>query len=335
DYNGGFVLPMAIDQDLVIAARPRPDRVVRVFSETEAEFSLDTLERGSGWAEYLKGVAVALGADRLVGWEGVIASDLAVGAGLSSSAAIELATARVFAEFSDLEWDPTAMAQVGQQAENEWVGMSSGIMDQLICATGRAGHARLIDCRDLSGIDVPLIPDVSIVLLDTGTRRTLLGSEYNDRRSDCEAAATELGIDLLRDATIDDVDTLDGRQKARARHVVGENNRTEAAARALADGDATTLGSLMNASHASLRDDFEVSSVELDTMARLAQGTAGCFGARQTGGGFAGSCVALVTDAGLPSFIDQVPAAYRAETGETGSAQVVAAVDGVTARWLA
>lgn len=338
DYNGGFVLPMAIDQDLVIAARPRSDGVVRVSSEAEMDevaFSLDAVERGTGWAEYLKGVAVALGSDRLVGWDGSIASDLAVGAGLSSSAALELATARVFAEFSDLGWDPTAMARVGQQAENEWVGMSSGIMDQLICSTGRAGHARLIDCRDLSGIDVPLIPGVSIVLLDTGTRRTLLGSEYNDRRADCEAAAAELGIDFLREAAPEDVAGLDGRRQARARHVVGENARTEAAARAMADGDAATVGRLMNESHASLRDDFEVSSGELDTMARLAQAAAGCLGARQTGGGFAGSCVALVEDTAIPSFIESVTAQYQAAIAETGLAQVVEAVDGVTARWPA
>jgi galactokinase len=338
DYNGGFVLPMAIDQDLVVAAAPRADRTIRVASESEegrAEFSLDSIERGRGWGEYLKGVAVALGADSLGGWDGAIASDLAVGAGLSSSAAIELATARVFANLSDLEWDPTEMALVGQRAENGWVGMNSGVMDQLICATGRAGHARLIDCRDLSGVDVPLIPGVSIVLLDTGTRRTLLGSEYNDRRADCETAAAELGVDLLRDATIEDVDILTGRLKARARHVIGENARTEAAARAMADENAVALGALMNESHASLRDDFEVSSVELDVMARLAQATAGCLGARQTGGGFAGSCVALVEDTAIPSFIDSVTTEYRADTGETGSAQVVEAVDGVTARWMA
>jgi galactokinase len=338
DYNGGFVLPMAIDQDLVIAAMPRPDRVVRVSSETEAdwtEFSLDAVEHGAGWAEYVKGVAVALGPDQVIGWDGVIASDLAVGAGLSSSAAIELATARVFAEFSDLLWDPTEMARIGQQAENEWVGMSSGIMDQLICSTGRAGHARLLDCRDLSGTDVPLVSGVSVVLLDTGTRRTLLGSEYNDRRADCEAAAAQLGIDLLRDATPDDVEALDGRLKARARHVIGENGRTEAAAQAMTEKDAATLGALLNESHASLRDDFEVSSAELDAMASIAQAAAGCLGARQTGGGFAGSCVALVEDTAIRSFIDRVTAEYQAETGETGSAQVVEAVDGVTARWMA
>ncbi|MBT8165037.1 MAG: galactokinase [Acidimicrobiia bacterium] len=337
DYNGGFVLPMAIDHELAIAARPRPDRIVRVHSETEVdgtEFALDTVARGTGWAEYLKGVAVALGTDRVVGWDGAIASDLAIGAGLSSSAAIELATARIFAELSGLAWDPAEMARIGQQAENEWVGMSSGIMDQLICSTGRAGHARLIDCRDLSGIDVPLIPGVAVILLDTGTRRTLLGSEYNDRRADCEAAAAELGVELLRDARIEDVDSLDGRRRARARHVITENQRTEAAARAMADRDAAALGVLMNASHASLRDDFEVSSPELDAMARTAQAATGCFGARQTGGGFAGSCVALVDDAAVAAFVESVTRDYSAATGKSGSAQVVAAVDGVTVRSL-
>jgi len=339
DYNGGFVLPMAINIDLVIAARPRDDREVRVVSESQADaatFSLDSFERGAGWAEYIKGLAAELSGRPLVGWDGAIASDLADGAGLSSSAALELATARVFAEVSGLAWDPTEMALIGQRAENNWVGMNSGVMDQLICATGRAGHARLIDCRDLSGTDVPLIDGTAVVLLDTGTRRTLVDSEYNARRSDCETAAQALGVEFLRDTTLEMVAEagLEERLARRARHVVGENRRTVAAAAALEAGDAATLGALMNESHASLRDDFEVSSSALDAMARIARSMPGCFGARQTGGGFAGSCVALVDAAAAAAFGDEVAAGYQTETGKTGSARTVKAVDGVEASWM-
>lgn len=336
DYNGGFVLPMAIDADLVIAARPRSDRRVQVTSEDQAdpvEFSLDAISPGTGWGEYVKGVGAQLAPEALVGWEGAIASDLARGAGLSSSAALELATARVFSECSGLAWDPAAMALVGQRAENEWVGMNSGIMDQLICATGRAGHARLIDCRDLSGVDVSLIPTAAVVVLDTGTRRSLLGSEYNDRRSDCEAAAHSLGVDLLRETTLHDVARLPEPLRARARHVVGENLRTTEAAAALQAGDADTVGRLMTESHSSLRDDFEVSSPALDAMAQIAQRSPGCFGARQTGGGFAGSCVAMIDREATTVFVERVITEYEEQTGSRGTARVVSAADGVEARW--
>lgn len=339
DYNGGFVLPMAIDSDLVIAARSRDDRRVRAVSESQADsadFSIDSLSPASGWVEYLKGVAAALAEHPLMGWDGAIASDVPDGAGLSSSAAIELATARLFAEFSAIPWRPTEMALAGQRAENHWVGINSGVMDQLICATGRAGHARLIDCRDLTGIEVPLIPEVAVVLLDTGTRRSLIGSGYDDRRTDCEAAARSLGVELLRDATLDEVTRagMDEQLLRRARHVITENDRTINAARALESHDATTVGRLMNESHASLRDDFEVSSPALDAMALMAQAAPDCFGARQTGGGFAGSCVALVDREAVPAFGERVIAEYERETGHTGSAKVVAAADGVQARWI-
>lgn len=332
DYNDGFVLPMAIDSDLVIALRPREDRRVRVVSEsqsTAADFHLDTLTRGRGWAEYLKGVAAQLDDGSLPGWEGAIASDLTDGAGLSSSAAIEIAVALVFATLSGIGWDPTAMAQVGQQAENEWVGMNSGIMDQLICATGRAGHARLIDCRDLIGSYVPIPDGVSVILLDTSTRRKLVESAYNDRRRSCEAAARSLGLASLRDATLSHMTPdLPPGLLERARHVVTENTRTVAAADALAGGDPTIVGRLMNESHASLRDDFDVSSPALDAMAQAAQQAPGCFGARQTGGGFAGSCVALVDSDRVEAFISAALATYAYQTTYTGAAALCRAADG-------
>jgi galactokinase len=332
DYNGGFVLPMAIDTDLVIAARPRDDKRVRVSSESQddpADFTLDHLVRGEGWAEYLKGVASQLDARTLAGWDGAIASDLADGAGLSSSAAIEIATARVFAETSGLEWDPTAMARVAQRGDNEWVGINSGIMDQLICATAREGHARLIDCRDLTGTHVPIPPGAAVVILDTTTRRRLLDSAYNDRRTACEAAARYLGVEQLRDARPDQVTTdMPPELYIRARHVVEENARTLAAAEAFTAGDLAEVGRLMNESHESLRDLFEVSSPALDAMAQAAQAAPGCFGARQMGGGFAGSCVALVEAEQLTEFTAVALAGYTRSTTYTGTATACRAAAG-------
>ena len=334
DYNNGFVLPMAIDADVVIAARPRPDLRVRAASESHpglVEFSLDALTREEGWGEYLKGVAHALDPGSLRGWEGVVVSDLPASAGLSSSAALELAAARVFAELADRGWDPVAMALAGQRAENDWVGMNSGIMDQLISATGRAGHARLIDCRDLTGEDVPLPDQAAIVVLDTGTRRHLLDSPYNDRRAACEQAAHRLGVQSLREVDAATVTSshLPTELERRARHVVSENDRTTRTAHALTDGDLTSAGELMNASHTSLRDDFEVSSPALDAMAQSARTAPGCFGARQTGGGFAGSCVALVAIEAVDAFSHQTLDAYSRTTGHAGSARLCRAVDGV------
>ena len=334
DYNGGFVLPMTIDADLVIAARPRSDRTVNAVSESRPEsahFELTALSVEGGWPEYLKGVAAMLDTDRLIGWDGAIASDLPDGAGLSSSAAIELAAAKVFAELSGLTWEPKAMALISQRAENEWVGMNSGIMDQLICATGRAGHARLIDCQELTGTDIALPDDAEVVMLDTGTRRQLLESAYGDRRADCEEAARDLGVEYLSQIALGDLTpaSLSPRLHSRARHVVSENLRTQQAATALAAGDSETVGRLMNESHASLRDDFEVSSPALDLMARTAQEVPGCFGARQTGGGFAGSCVALVEAGTTAKFMAQVLERYQQSAESIGTARVCRAVDGV------
>ncbi len=333
DYNDGFVLPMAIDADLVIAARPRSDARVHAVSESQqapADFELGSLTRDIGWGEYLKGVASALGPGGLVGWDGAIASDIADGAGLSSSAALELATARVFASTSGIAWDRDAMALVGHRAENDWVGMNSGIMDQLICATARAGYARLIDCRHLTGPHVAIPERAVVMLLDTATRRQLIESQYNDRRASCEAAARQLGVGHLRDATLETLETgvLSPRLLARARHVIAENQRTVSAASALAAGELRMFGGLMNQSHDSLRDDFEVSSSALDAMALAAREAPGCFGARQTGGGFAGSCVALVDAERVEAFSQATLAGYNRETGNTGKVTVCRAADG-------
>ena len=338
DYNDGFVLPMAIDRATWIALRPRADgRVVATsldFEETR-DFALDALQTGvAHWSEYLKGVAWALiqAGHALRGWEGTLAGDVPIGAGLSSSAALELATARAFAAISGLAWEPTVMARLSQRAENEWVGVNCGIMDQLISAAGKAGHALLMDCRSLETQAVPMPAGATVVVLDTATRRGLVDSAYNERRAQCEAAAKFFGMKALRDVSVEQFEAKSGQldviTRRRARHVVTENARTLQAAAAMRQGDAVTLGQLMNASHVSLRDDFEVSSAELNLMVECALKQAGCLGARMTGAGFGGCAVALVREADAHAFSTQVAADYRAATGLKPDIYVCAAADG-------
>jgi galactokinase len=325
DYNEGFVLPMAIDRAVWIALRVRADRdVVAVsldFAEEKA-FALDLLRReGKGWWEYLKGMAWALAeaGHRLAGWEGVLAGDVPIGAGLSSSAALEMAAARAFAAVSDPPWDPVEMAKLARRAENEWVGVGCGIMDPLIIGAGREGHATLIDCRSLEMRPAPLPPGTVVAVLDTSTRRELTGSAYNERRAQCEEAARGLGVKALRDVTWADLEARGGALSAvvrrRARHIVSENTRTLEAAAAMKAGDARRLGRLMNESHLSMRDDFEISTPALDAMVECAQAAAGCYGARMTGGGFGGCVVALVDEAAAPAFLEVVARRYRDRTG--------------------
>src|SRR5690349_1851933 len=247
DYNDGFVLPMAIDREVWIAVRPRDDRRVAVHSldfNEDASFALDDGgARKGGWVEYVRGVAWALEENGRPtrGWEGVAAGDVPVGAGLSSSAALELAAARTFAAASGVVWQPVAMARLAQRAVNELVGVNCGIMDQLISAAGAAGHALLIDCRTLE-TRLVLIPErAAVVVLDTGTRRGLVDSAYNERRSQCEQAAGFFGVPALRDidlATfIERQGELDPITRKRARHVVTENARTVQGAAILEQGD--------------------------------------------------------------------------------------------------
>jgi galactokinase len=338
DYNDGFVLPLAIERAVWIALRPRNDRAVRVWSadfDQWAELELDDLDHGSPeWSEYLRGTAWALdqAGHRVQGWEGTLGSDVPIGAGLSSSAALELATARAFAAVSGLAWDPTDMARLAQLAENEWVGVNCGIMDQMISASGRQDHAILIDCRSLETRPVPLPTGTVMVILDTATRRGLVGSAYNERRARCEAAASHFGVAALRDVTPEQLEAraaeLDETTSRRARHVVTENARTLAAAEAMVASDAERLGRLMDASHQSLRDDFEVSSQELDAMVEIARAQPGCRGARMTGAGFGGCAVALVDDRASARFVAGVSAAYRERTGLDSQIYVTGASPG-------
>jgi galactokinase len=347
DYNDGFVLPMAIERAAWVALAPRDDGVVRLLAEDLGEAGafdvadvLGGREEGDAggvqgaWLEYGRGVAWALqdAGVALRGFDGALASDVPVGAGLSSSAAVELALARAFFESSGFPWDPKRMARAMQRAENAWVGVQTGIMDQLVVASGVAGHALLIDCRDLGTRPVALPDGVRVVVLDTSTRRSLVGSAYDDRRRACERAAAHLGVRALRDADEATLDaargTLDDVAFRRARHVIRENARTLAAAEAMEGGDVAALGALMDESHVSLRDDYEVSSEALDAIVEIARSTDGCAGARMTGAGFGGCAVALVAASAEAAFVDAVQRAYAERTGHEARAYASRAAAG-------
>ncbi len=339
DYNDGFVFPLAIDRAAYIALCPRRDNRVRVISldmADEGEFALGALPQSAEtrWIDYIIGVAWALqrGGYPLQGWEGALAGDVPIGSGLSSSAALELAAARAFYCVSDFAWDAAQMAKIGRAAENEWLGIQTGIMDQMISAAGIEGRALLIDCRSLETAPAPLPDGTAIVILDTGTRRGLVDSAYNERRAQCEAAAAQFGLAALRDIGLaafqQRESELDDIIRRRARHVISENERTLQARDAMLAGDAARLGELMIASHISLRDDFEVSSPALDAIVDCANAEASCYGARMTGAGFGGCAVALVQAAHAEAFVQRVAVAYQAATGNTPALYVTRASAG-------
>jgi len=340
DYNDGFVLPMAINRAVYIALRPRQDMriIIRSLEQSHiTDFALDDIEHtNEGWSEYVKGMAFMLheAGYRLNGWEGVLSSDVPVGSGLSSSAALEMAVGCAFSALSRFPYDGVEMAKLGQKTENEWVGANTGIMDQMISANGRAGNALLIDCRDLSMQAIPLPEDTAVIIMDTMTRHSHTDSGYNDRRESCERAAAFFGASHLRDVTlnqfIENASELDYITRRRARHIITENQRVLDAAQAMKAGDAATLGTLMIASHDSLRDDFEVTNDALDTMAQIAQTQPGCFGARMTGGGFGGCAVALVEDDAAEAFALAVATQYEEETGLKPQVYICEASNGAT-----
>jgi galactokinase len=317
DYNDGFVLPMALPFEVVIAGEPRNDGRVVATSEgfEPAEFAIaDGVEQG-GWFTYVHGTAAMLidAGYPAAGWQGCLASDIPAGASLSSSAALEVASGLAFVTSAGGTIEANALARVGQRVENDVMGFPSGIMDQLASATSADGAASLIDCRDLSTTPVPLPAGVDVIIMDTGTRRELVDSEYAARRADCITAAATLSVAALRDATLDQVGALnDKRIRRRALHVISENTRTLDAAAAMRAGNTAELGRLMNESHASLRDDYDVSGPALDHIVAMAQNTDGCLGARMTGGGFAGAAVALVESASSQSFIAHITQSFEA-----------------------
>ncbi|MCU0466291.1 MAG: galactokinase [Anaerolineae bacterium] len=340
DYNDGFVLPMAIDRAAWVALRPTNSRRVHLHFidfDQSAEFDLDQLTRvDNAPVEYVKGVAAVLQSVDLTlsGWEGVIQGDIPIGAGLSSSAALEMAAIRAFEAVSGFTWDAPRMAKLGQRVENEWLGLQTGIMDQMISAAGQSGHALLIDCRSLDLKPAPLPPGTVAVVMDTSTRRQLVHGKYNERRQQCEAAAAHFGVKMLRDVSVEqfeaDSDALDDLTRRRARHVVTENARTLAAYDAMQQGDPRILGALMEASHESLRDDFEVSTDALNAIVTAAQRHPACYGARMTGAGFGGCAVALVMADKAESFAQFVEQMYTQQTGLTPALYVCQASEGAS-----
>jgi len=347
DYNDGFVLPMAIDRSVRVAVSGREDRVASIYSanfDESVSFEIDSLGEREGsirWHDYVKGVALEflkLGFD-IRGFNGLIWGDVPIGAGLSSSAAIEVATAHSLSLLNSVELEPTELAKLCRRAENLYVGVNCGIMDQFVSALGLREHALFLDCRDLSYSHVPLPRDeVSVVVCDSKVRRELAGSEYNIRRAQCAEGVKLLseflpGISSLRDVSYSDFlrysESLPGDVRRRCRHVITENERTREAAELLRAGEFHRFGELMNLSHESLRDDYEVSCMELDALVEAARASEGLLGARLTGAGFGGCTVNLVEPSLVESFCSSVSSRYEAETGIRPDIYVFSAQDGV------
>jgi len=333
DYNDGFVLPMAIDRRTFVAGRARSDRkfVARFVNLDEsAEFDLDQPgpPRRNNWRDYVEGTAQMLPAQGFTvgGADILLESNVPPGAGLSASAAMEVSVGLALTLLSGAsEPDRVKLALAGQAAEHAYAGTNSGIMDQYIAALGRKNHALLIDCRTLEPTLIPLeLGAVSVLVCDTRVKHELASSEYNTRRAECEEAvrvlATKLpGIKALRDVDIGSVrkylELLSPAVRKRTRHVVSENARTLVAADALRDGDLVFFGKLMIESHASLRDDFEVSCAELDLAVDVALSEPGVFGARMTGGGFGGCTVSLVENDALERVKAKIESEFQASFG--------------------
>ncbi len=322
---------MAIDRRIAVGFAPREDRVLRVhsvvFDET-LELSIDALAPpgGSEWFSYLVGVAWAMISSGLEvsGADLAVAGDVPLGAGLSSSSALVMATALALCESSGIPWFPVEMALLGHRVESDWVGIKGGVMDQFTAAMAREGHALLLDCRSLSYNLVHIPDEVAVVVMDTGAPRTLAGSAYNQRSASCRAAVAALkdadpAIHALRDVDLEFLLANRGRMDEttyrRARHVVEENARPREMADALAEGDLVYAGRLMDESHFSLRNLYEVSSFELDLFTELAREHPTCYGARLTGAGFGGCAIALVSTAGVEDFMEKTLSRYRSKVG--------------------
>jgi len=340
DYNEGYVMPLAINYAVWIAFSQITEPEVRLHSidfDQSVIISINNeLTKGEGWSEYLKGLINIYKHSKfkIFGWKGVIAGDVPIGAGLSSSAALTLALSRVFAKVSKLDWNPIQMAKICQLAENQWVGVNCGIMDQMISASGQEDHVTLIDCRSLKTTPVPLPEEVRVVILDTCTRRGLVGSAYNERRKQCESVASYFGKNTLRDVSyiqLNEAKTkIDPIIFKRARHVVKENERVLDCAESLRLGNLDHVGKLMNSSHKSLRDDFEVSSDALDLIVESALKAPGCYGARMTGAGFGGCAVALVETKKTEVFVKKVLDSYQTSSGKKALLYVCKASNGTS-----
>ena len=350
DYNDGFVLPAATDSATYVAFDASESQQVNLWADDyqeQIQFSLADLPHkvaldGASlpvWARYPAGVAWSLGEDgRLVhGLDAAYASDVPRGAGLSSSASVELAFAIAWTHIGGISLSPMDLARLCQRAENKYVGVNCGIMDQAASACSEAGRVMLLDCRSLEYQTLPLPEGILIIVADTGVRHALASSAYNDRRSACEQAVDMLRSDLpnitaLRDVSPEDFDRLASKLppeiEMRARHVVEEIDRTRRAVRLLQSADLRAFGGLMNACHASLRDLYEVSCAELDIMTKIAQALPGCHGSRLTGAGFGGCTVNLVERAEADAFVTALAREYEGATSRHAEIYVCTASRG-------
>ena len=332
DYNDGFVLPMAIEYYSVMAAdRPLDGRnVITLRSTLEAEvatidLSLPVVLDTPKWGNYPRGVVAGFQALGIQpgGLDVLLHSTVPLGSGLSSSAALEVCTATLLEAVTGMTLDPVEKALLCQKAEHDFAGVPCGIMDQFISALGREGHLLLLDCRTRKTEIVPMHdPSVALLIINTNVKHELSGGEYAERRSQCEDAASNLGVESLRDVTAGQLEAGKGKMSEtvyrRARHVIGEIGRTVHAAQCVRQSDWPAMGHLMYASHAALRDDYEVSCQELDVVVEIAEAIGnqgGVYGCRMTGGGFGGCCVALVKASAVEAITKNIAADYKVRTG--------------------
>jgi galactokinase len=342
DYNDGFVMPAAVDLDCWVAVAPDTNRAVEVYSSNFKEsrtFHLDQPRPLRDWSDYVQGVALMLEESgyRIPGARMLISSDVPMGSGLSSSAAVEVAVALALLDLQQESCSRLRLAQLCRLAENEFVGARCGIMDQFICCNGKAGHLALLDCRSLEH-SYHLVPeDARLVICNTMVKHAIASGEYNARRSQCETAVRLLSGALpdtsaLRDVSLEDLERLRALLPPivhkRCLHVISENQRVHGAAAALKERDLRRLGQLMAESHRSLREDYEVSCPELDLMVDLANRVEGVYGARMTGGGFGGCTVNVVAAEAVPEFTTKVTSAYLARMGVVPEIRVCVACEG-------
>jgi len=346
DYNHGFVLPMAIEQETLLLARRRPDRHVNAFAAnldrtTVAHLDHRMRNAAEPWIDYVIGVADELAKleKPLTGVDLMIVGDVPIGCGLSSSASLEMAALALFETLGGFEMPGAEAPKLGRRVENDFLGLSSGIMDQFISRMGKAGHALFLDCRSHEYELIPAaFPEAVFVIANTGVSRGLTSSKYNERVRECNEAVQRMNDRLsksgthLRDFSLAELDAcadaLPEIVLRRARHVITEDDRTRAACAALREGDTRALGELMNGSDASLREDYEVTCPQLDAMTDIARSLPGCFGARMTGAGFGGCTVNLVEKRHVDAFMRQLLVEYKRQTGFNGEVVASSPADG-------
>jgi galactokinase len=349
DYNDGFVMPAAIGYYTWVAAAQRNDRTVEAYSERFQEKMTLSLDEPSGspkrhWSDFIRGTAATLQAEghRLSGVNLLIEGEVPLGAGLSSSASLEMATGLAMTSMSGVKVDRLELVRLCQKTEHQYVGTLCGIMDQFVSAFGKAGHSLMLDCRSLEYKTLPIPSSVSLVVCNSMVKHELASGEYNRRRAECTQGVKQLrmylpDVQALRDVEIKDLETwkeeMEPKVYRRCRHVVTENRRVVAAAQALQSGDAERFGHLMYRSHASLRDDYEVSCKELDLLVDLAAASPGVYGARLTGGGFGGCTVNLTHVDAAVQFKSHIERTYYDATGMTPDVYICEPAEGAGA-WL-